>query len=306
MDSPEDFWRPWRLGGSLSSRLASQHDASTIGVLVMLRSIGTFPVAWIDGTTSPEPTIQAWAYDVTTRIFRQSIGTHFEAPFMYLLVGGERALLVDTGTGDADIREAVDRALVGTNVDLVVAHSHSHYDHVGGDPLFAGRPRTAVVDHSPSMVARAFGLGASGIGTIDLGGRLVDVISIPGHEASHVAFYDHATGLLLTGDTLYPGRLYVQDWHQYRSSIARLVDFVEDGRPATHVLGGHIELSAAGVEYPERATVHQGEHRLPLGEVELRDLLATLHAMGDSPVRTARPCFVVVPDQFLNISSTRA
>lgn len=256
---------------------------------------GTFPSKWIDGTScAEEPEIQAWAYNATTSIFRQSVCTNFEAPFMYLLVGGSRALLVDTGTGDADVRRAVDLALSGTNVDLVVAHSHAHGDHIGGDSMFVGRTRTAVVGHSRSAVAQEFGIGASGVGSIDLGGRIVDVMAIPGHEASHVAFYDRETGLLLTGDTLYPGRLYVRDWAAYKDSIARLVGFL-DGHPATHVLGAHIELSSAGVEYPEGANAHPGEHRLELGEAELRDLLATVRAMGSAPVRTIRPGYIVVP-----------
>ncbi len=41
-------------------------------------------------------------------------------------------------------------------------------------------------------------------GTIDLGGRLIDVLAIPGHDQASIALYDRRTGLLLTGDSLYP------------------------------------------------------------------------------------------------------
>lgn len=37
--------------------------------------------------------------------------------------------------------------------------------------------------------------------------------------------YDARTGWLLTGDNLYPGRLYVKNWNDYTSSIRRLVEF---------------------------------------------------------------------------------
>lgn len=43
----------------------------------------------------------------------------------------------------------------------------------------------------------------------DLGGRVLDIISIPGHDVNSIAVYDRQTGVLLTGDSLYPGRVYV-------------------------------------------------------------------------------------------------
>jgi hydroxyacylglutathione hydrolase len=262
---------------------------------------GTLPQLGALGGDPGAP-VRAWAYDGTTTILRQSIGTHFEAPFLKLLVGTQRVLLVDSGTGDADVRAAVDAALevLGvSHLELVVAHTHAHSDHVGGDGQFVGRPRTTIVGHSPADVVNAFGIaGASATsctGRIDLGDRPIDVVFIPGHEAAHVAFYDPATRLLLTGDTLYPGRLYVRDWTAYSASVARLVRFVDAGHPIGHVLGAHIELSSANVEYPEGALEHPDEHPLPLAESHLRDLLATVEGMATAPKRTARPSYVVVP-----------
>lgn len=242
-----------------------------------------------------EPTVDVWRYDATTSVLRQSIRTHFEAPFMYLLVGKARAMLVDTGTGDAAIRDAVDAVLAKLDVELIVAHTHGHDDHVGGDDQFDGRRRTSVVGHSFEDVTRAFGIGPSARGAIDLGERVVDVIPIPGHEPSHVAFYDRATRLLLTGDVLYPGRLFVRNWLAYRSSVERLVEFVDAGHPVTHILGSHVELSVDGVEYDTTASEHPNERPLALGENDLRDLLATLHELGDRPTRAKRPGYVIVP-----------
>ncbi len=54
------------------------------------------------------------------------------------------------------------------------------------------------------------------------------MLLIPGHEDSHVAAYDPRTRSLLTGDTLYPGLLTVQDWPAYRRSAARLARFAEE------------------------------------------------------------------------------
>lgn len=258
---------------------------------------GAFPDAWGDGSEcDATKTVETWRYDATTMILRQSLCTHYEGPFLYLLIGEKKALLVDTGTGDAPVRTVVDALLANMDRDLIVAHSHAHGDHVGGDGQFVGRLRTSVVGHDASEIARAFGIDpASKIGAIDLGDRRVDVIAIPGHEATHVAFYDRESRLLLTGDTLYPGRLYVRDWKAYRASVARLVDFVDAGHPVSHVVGGHIELSSHGTEFAEGATLHPEEHVLELGDADLRDLFATVNAAGNTPKRTKRPSYVLVP-----------
>ena len=60
---------------------------------------------------------------------------------------------------------------------------------------------------------------------MDLGGRVLEIIPTPGHHPSAVAIYDEATGMLLTGDTVYPGRLYVQDFPAFQDSLRTLCDF---------------------------------------------------------------------------------
>lgn len=253
---------------------------------------------WNDGTGEDEPLVQVFGLAPGTTLLRQSIRTHFEAPFVALLEGRDRALLVDTGTGDVDLRGPVERVLgVAGAADrpLVVAHSHTHSDHVGGDPRFTARSRTSVIAHDVDAVRSALGLAhVDEVGTIDLGDRLVDIVAIPGHEAAHVAFYDRATQILFTGDTLYPGRLYVRDWGAYRDSIARLLAFAS-ARPVRHVIGAHIEMDADQVEFPEKAVVHPNEHALPLTLEHLRELDAMLRELGDVPTRRAGRDFVIVP-----------
>jgi hydroxyacylglutathione hydrolase len=41
--------------------------------------------------------------------------------------------------------------------ELVVAHTHGHHDHRGGDPQFADRPRTAIVGHTAEEVRSFYG-----------------------------------------------------------------------------------------------------------------------------------------------------
>ncbi|WP_020388267.1 MBL fold metallo-hydrolase [Kribbella catacumbae] len=252
----------------------------------------TFP-AWDDGTTPTGSNHQIHWYDDRTAIIRQALHTNFEGPFIYLLLGSERALLLDTGTGHADLRAVVDELLSGRDLELVVAHTHGHGDHVGGDAQF-----DTVVGRPAEEVAQYFGITAwpEQVVQFDLGERILDVIPIPGHHPSHVAFYDRPTRLLLTGDSLYPGRLYVPDWPAFRASIARLAGFVAAGNPVELVLGAHIEMSQQpGVDFAMGADQHPGEHELQLDPAVLTELAEVLAAAGETPQRIVRDRFIVYP-----------
>ena len=114
-------------------------------------------------------------------------------------------------------------------------------------------------------------------------GRVLDVFAIPGHQAQHIAIYDRQTGLLFTGDTLYPGLLFITDWTAYRASIDRLAAFVA-AHPIAHVLGAHVEMTATAKQvYPYGTTYQPAEHVLQLGVSDVTALQAALTTLGASP-----------------------
>lgn len=272
---------------------------------------GTFPAAWISGGAAcgTEPTLQVHAYNPDFYILRQSLCTNYEAPFLMLIFGSQKAILFDSGAGNVQVGRAV-RGIVatwvaahgGTPIQLVVAHLHSHGDHIAGDSQFQGQPNTTVVGASLSAVQAFYGFTQwpTQAVTYDLGGRVLDVIAIPGHQAAHIAVYDRATGILLTGDSLYPGRLYVfgatsqGNWAVYKASMQRLVDFT-----ATHatrwILGTHIEMTTtSGVEIPIGATSHPNEHVLQLSRSHLLELNSALQALP-TPAYQVHPDFIIYP-----------
>jgi len=252
---------------------------------------------WPSAKHDPAPEIQVHAYDDSTLILRQNMSVHFEAPFLFLLFGAERALLLDTGaTADPahfPLRRTVDEAVAGWLAEhprsaygLVVAHTHGHGDHVAGDGQFADRPDTVVVGHGREAVTAFYGLDEWPYGSAELdlgGGRIVDVLPGPGHEAAATVFHDRRTGLLFTGDTLYPGHLYVRDLAAYAATVDRLLAFCER-HPATHLLGCHVEMTTTpGDDYP-RGTTHQpDEPPLQMTVGQLRDLRRALAEAGGRP-----------------------
>lgn len=267
---------------------------------------GTFPTLWINGGPAcpNEPKIQIHHYDANTVILRQSLCTNFEAPFMYLLFGEDKVLMQDTGAGGIQIYTAVksiiDQWLLDNgklSIQLIVSHSHGHGDHVAGDSQFVGKPNVTMVGTSQTAVKNFFGIvnWPTDIVAYDLGGRIFDVIPIPGHQAAHIALYDRQTGLLFTGDTLYPGRLYISNFAQYRESIDRLVDFV-DGKPVCWVLGTHIEMSKTpGVDFPIGSTHHPNERPLQLERHHLLELQSALHEMAGAPHYEIHDDFIIFP-----------
>ena len=259
-----------------------------------------FDVAWIHGSPSAKhdtnAEIQVHHYDEATVLLRQNMAIDYEAPFMFLLFGTAQAVLIDTGaTPSPDhfpLRRVVDQ-LVDTwlgrhphdDYRLLVLHTHGHGDHIAGDAQFSDRPHTKVVDAELDNVLRWFDFGADGDGVarVDLGGRVLECLATPGHHPAAVTFYDSATGLLFTGDTVYPGRLHVQDWAAFTRSIDRLLDFCAH-RPVTHVVGCHIEMTTQpGVDYPVRTTYQPDEPPLQMTVSQLRAVRAAITSVADHP-----------------------
>ena len=265
-----------------------------------------FSQPWIDGTRADEPETQVQGYDADTFVIRQSIRTNFEGPFLYLLFGRDRALLLDSGAGGLQIRTTVTAVINDwlaahhrSSIPLIVAHSHSHHDHTAGDPEFIGQAGVTVVGLAPGEVAAFFGMRdwPRDIVAYDLGGRVLDVIATPGHEPSQIMVYDRRTRLLLTGDALYPGRLYFprDEFAIYRAGIERAVAFTAT-HPVRYILGAHIEMTRTpGEDYPMRAASHPNEHPLELPYQSLVELNAALHAMGQTPARDKHRDFIVYP-----------
>ncbi len=185
------------------------------------------------------------------------------------------------------------------SIPLVVAHSHSHGDHRMGDVEFKERPDTVVVGWTAPEVAAFFKIAdwPHDIAKFDLGGRVLDVIPTPGHHPSHIMVFDEKDRLLLSGDTLYPGRLYVpaDQFATFRDSIDRAVAFTK-ARHVSHVLGAHIEMTQApGKDFTDAAPTHPDERALELPYADLLELQTAVHRMGDTAVRDVHDDFIVFP-----------
>ena len=141
----------------------------------------------------------------------------------YLVLGEEKALLIDSGFGLGSLKKVVDGL---TTLPVVLINTHGHPDHGGGNAEF-GAPLMHPEDHALyrrmcSCESRLDELSRWGLEgekeklqptppepvavddgqTIDLGGRTLRVIYTPGHTTGSICIFDERTGTLFTGDNV--------------------------------------------------------------------------------------------------------
>lgn len=176
----------------------------------------------------------------------------------YLITGADAALLFDSGPGLRDLVPVVDRL---TGLPVTATCSHLHYDHVGNLDRFADvrlldlpayrslcadgvlvptrRLHGGLLEGIARPAVRVAGWYAVGE-VIDLGGRRLQVLHLPGHSLDGMALYDLDRNLLFAGDFIYPGGAYVftpgADLGDYLRSAAAVLEVIDDD---TQVLSAH-------------------------------------------------------------------
>lgn len=287
---------------------------------------GSFP-QWIHGSVSPkhntDPEIQVHFYNEHTVIMRQNMAVHYEAPFMFLLFGNQRAILFDTGaTRSADyfpLRQTVDALIEqwlaqhsrpnNAPYTLVVAHTHLHRDHFEGDSQFQNRPHTEQVGKTLAETITYYGFQnhPQDQVTYDLGGRMLSVIATPGHEEAEVCFYDPYSQLLFSGDIFYPGRLYISDWGAFKDSVERLITFTE-AYPVKYILGCHVEMSIyPKIDYLIRSTYQPYERPLQMTVAQLYSLRSAIEQIQDQPGIYPFDDYIIyntIPDRYFSFDAT--
>lgn len=192
--------------------------------------------------------------------------------YMYLVEGEKCAALIDTGMGFRGLDETV-RGL--TDKPVIVLNTHGHLDHVGAngqfDKVYIMPEDEALMHEHMSEGYRAVDIPAfiREIGAqlpkaaeeslihlpkdfttvfmedgqhIDLGGRRLCVISVPGHTKGSVVFMDRENHQLFSGDMLCTMGIMLnfdcsENVSTFIKSMEKLKAQVEGSRTA--IYGGH-------------------------------------------------------------------
>jgi glyoxylase-like metal-dependent hydrolase (beta-lactamase superfamily II) len=263
--------------------------------------------SWIHGAenceTDKEPVFDVYQHDAQTFILRQNKCLTFEAPFIYVLVGLEKILVLDTGALNDESSVSLYDELEGVigkdelaSKQILVMHSHSHSDHYQGDVHFNQKTSVEVVETTAKGVKDFYQFTdwPKEQMTIELGGRQVTVIPSPGHQEEAISIYDPRTQWLMTGDTLYPGYIYVKHWEDYQQSIDRLAKFAEHNEVKA-IMGAHIEKGAAlNVYFPIGSTYQPNEASLDL-EVKSLHYLNKIIQNIEEPREVIFNDFTIIP-----------
>jgi hydroxyacylglutathione hydrolase len=300
------FWLLLALSFAVGSMVHAQFSEPNGGDLER----GVLPEHWRTGGPKcmEVPEWQVHEYNANFFILRQSGCTDTEMPFLYLMFGKDRGLLWDTGSRNGNLASAFKGVVhqwlernQRASVPVMVIHSHSHGDHTFGDAEMqairdAAIPITFVAPTVEAISKEShIDKWPDQEGEIQLGERALEIIPIPGHDVASIALYDRKTGILLTGDSLYPGRLYVRDFPAFHSSTERLIRSIE-GKPVAHILGNHIEeTSTPFLDSPIGSIYHPHEHVLELTWGTLLELESSLEAMKENPRREALRDFTIWP-----------
>ena len=194
-------------------------------------------------------------YEVEPDVFAIYEPFQWQEVISYLIVGSGSAVLFDTGNGIGDIKTVVDRL---TDRPVRVINSHSHFDHIGGNYQFEDilsvstvfavsrakgmRSDELLMEVSPEALCKGLPQGVRREdhqtrpyaiskklvdgNVLDIGGRKLQVIRLPGHTDDSIALLDRDAGLLWSGDSFYEGPIWLffpeTDLAAYRESVAKL------------------------------------------------------------------------------------
>jgi glyoxylase-like metal-dependent hydrolase (beta-lactamase superfamily II) len=193
-------------------------------------------------------------YRIRPDVFSISEPHQQEEIIYYLIVGKKQALLFDTGMGISNIKKVVEGL---TSLPIAVLNSHTHNDHVSDNWRFSriyGMDTAFTREHAKGTVAAAQEEIVPGAicgdlpagfdpktyavkpfhitnwihdgSKIDLGGRVLEVISTPGHTPDSISLWDAQNKLLFTGDMYYPGAIFLfrpeTNLDAYEASIKKM------------------------------------------------------------------------------------
>jgi glyoxylase-like metal-dependent hydrolase (beta-lactamase superfamily II) len=258
-------------------------------------------------------------YRVAPSVFAIYEPHQSEETISYLIVGDNRAMLFDTGMGMSDIRKVTAEL---TRLPIFVLNSHTHDDHVGNNWQFEtiygmdtdftrenarGSRGDAQAEVTPGQICghlperfdpKTYATRPWKITSfmhdgdrIDLGGRSLKIIATPGHTPDSISLFDSANGLLFTGDTYYPGTIWLYrpetDLAAYGTSIRRLAALAPQVKM---VLGAHNCPVAPPSVLPHLVAAFEMVHSVPatpisVGKViyKVDDISFLMHAPEPRP-----------------------
>ena len=126
---------------------------------------------------------------------------------LFLLEGTKKALLVDSGMTCPEARSIAESI---TDLPVELLNTHADPDHISGNAAFERFYMHPAEEANYRMHSSRGVIDAVEDGDIiDLGGRALEVIHLPGHTAGSIALYEPASGVLISGDSVQTDSIFM-------------------------------------------------------------------------------------------------
>ena len=144
----------------------------------------------------------------------------------FLLTGSEKALLIDSGR---ELHTARDIAESLTDLPVMLLNTHADGDHTGSNEQF----ESFYMHPDEEAHFRRGGRGGTIIPVregdiLDLGGRELRIIDLPGHTPGSIAVLDVGNRVLISGDPVQEhGRIFMFGAHRNMENYIRSLEHLE-------------------------------------------------------------------------------
>ncbi|MBQ5950799.1 MAG: MBL fold metallo-hydrolase [Lachnospiraceae bacterium] len=141
----------------------------------------------------------------------------------FLLTGTEKALLIDTGRSDGDVRSLAESL---TDLPLFLLNTHADPDHIGANAQFDSccmHPDEEAYYRSRGGKCTVIPVREGDV--LDLGERPLRIIDMPGHTPGSIAVLDVNNRVLISGDPVQEnGRIYMFGAHRNMENYVRSME----------------------------------------------------------------------------------
>ncbi len=148
----------------------------------------------------------------------------------FLVIGEKKALLIDSGM---QTRNAKELAQEITDLPIGLFNTHADIDHVGSNDEFDEimmNPAELVNYDKPCTWQNIIPVYDGDV--IDLGGRELTAIALPGHTPGSTGLLDKESGAFFSGDPIQDGRIFMfgpmRNMSAYIHSLKRLKQYERD------------------------------------------------------------------------------
>ena len=144
----------------------------------------------------------------------------------FLLTGSEKALLIDSGM---NVSNARDIAAGLTDLPISLLNTHADRDHIGSNRQFAEfymHPAEEPLYRRSGKAGTILPVRAGDV--LDLGGRELEIIELPGHTPGSIAVRDVNSRVLISGDPIQRhGRIFMFGSHRNMEAYVRSLEQLE-------------------------------------------------------------------------------